>query len=324
MGSRRTFRIGTRKSALAQWQAAWVAEKLQTLGASVELVLMVTEGDRRQDLQADAWTSRGVFTREIQRALLENQVDIAVHSLKDLPTQPVEGLILAAVPQRGPVGDVLISRGHIRLADMPAGARIGTGSLRRQAQLLHARPDLQIVSVRGNVDTRIRKLQAGQYDAVVLAEAGLSRLGVPESEWTERLFPAVVLPAVGQGALGVEVRADDAETIELVHQFDDPASHAAVIAERAMLAHLHGGCLAPVAAWARVEAAQLLLTGRVLDPKGQQMLQLTESVEISVDPSASGPLEAEVFQKAVELGCRLADRLIAQGADQLIQASRAS
>lgn len=322
MGSRRTFRIGTRKSALAQWQAAWVAEKLQTLGATVELVPMVTEGDRRQDLQADAWTTRGIFTREIQKALLENQVDIAVHSLKDLPTQPVDGLILAAVPQRGPVGDVLISRGHIRLADMPAGARIGTGSLRRQAQLLHARADLQIVSVRGNVDTRIRKLRAGQYEAVVLAEAGLSRLGVPESEWTERLFPQVVLPAVGQGALGVEVRADDGETIEIVHQLDDPASHAAVVAERAMLAHLHGGCLAPVAAWGRVEAAQLLLTGRVLNPKGQQMLQLTESVDISVDQSTSGPLEAEVSQKAFELGCRLADRLLAQGADQLIQASR--
>lgn len=322
MGNRRTFRIGTRRSALAQWQAVWVAEQLQSLGATVELVPMVTEGDRRQDLQADAWTSRGVFTREIQKALLENQVDIAVHSLKDLPTQPVDGLILAAVPRRGPVGDVLISRGGIRLADMPPGAVLGTGSLRRQAQLLHARPDLQIVSVRGNVDTRIRKLQAGQYDGIVLAEAGLSRLGISESEWTERLFPAVLLPAVGQGALGVEIRADDSETASFVRQLDHPPSHLAAAAERAMLAHLHGGCLAPVAAWARMEQNQLLLTGRVLHPTGQQMLQLTESVEISVDQAISAPLEAEVFQKAVDLGRRLADLLLAQGADQLIQASR--
>ncbi len=322
MPSQRCFRIGTRRSVLAQWQAHWVAEKLQGLGAPVELVLIVTEGDRRQDLQADAWTSRGIFTREIQKALLEGRVDLAVHSLKDLPTQPVEGLMIAAVPERGPVGDVLISRHQSPLAQLPPGAVIGTGSLRRQAQLLHARPDLQMAPVRGNVDTRLRKLQAGQYDGIVLAEAGLARLGIPESAWTERLFPTVLLPAVGQGALGIEVRADDAQTRALVELVDDPATHAAVVAERAMLAHLHGGCLAPVAAWARIEHAQLVLTGRVLDPKGQQMLQATQTVRISPVLLGATPSQEELLHEAAALGRQVAEQLLAQGANQLILAAR--
>jgi len=319
----RTFRIGTRRSVLAQWQAAWVAEKLQALGARVELVPLVTEGDRRQDLQADAWTSRGIFTREIQNALLAGHVDIAVHSLKDLPTQPVPGLILAAVPERGPIGDVLLSRGHLRLAQMPPGAVLGTGSLRRQAQLLHARPDLKIHPIRGNVDTRIRKLQAGQYDGIILAEAGLSRLGIEESEWTERLFPQVVLPAVGQGALGVEVRSGDSETAEWVGLLDDPASHTAVAAERAMLFHLHGGCLAPVAAWGRMEHGQLLLTGRVLHPQGQPMVELTQTVSIpSCPPPGDRAGLEESLQAAEQLGFQVAEALLAQGADPLIRAAR--
>ncbi len=324
MPSSRPFRIGTRKSALAQWQAGWVAKTLQTLGANVQLIPIVTEGDRRQDLQTEGWTSRGLFTREIQKALLEAKVDLAIHSLKDLPTQKVPGLVLAAVPVRGPVGDVLIARHQTPLHKMPPGAVLGTGSFRRRAQLLHARPDLQIESIRGNVDTRIRKLQSGQYDGLVLAEAGLTRLGIPTTEWTERLFPTVLLPAVGQGALGIEVRAEDTEVQEWVQQFDDPVSHAAVVAERAMLARLYGGCLAPVAAWARMESDRFVLTGRVLDSQGSQMLEVTQSVSIPgtlwVDSSQSTvPLE-----EAEQLGRFVADELIVQGADKLIQSARNS
>ena len=322
MSSRRSFRIGTRRSALAQWQAQWVAEKLRSLGADVQLVLMVTEGDRRQELLADAWTTRGIFTRELQKALLDGQIDLAVHSLKDLPTQPVEGLLLAAVPERGPVGDVLIARNHCPLGQLPSGAIIGTGSLRRQAQMLHARPDLQMAPLRGNVDTRLRKLQAGQYDAIVLAEAGLSRLGIPESAWTERLFPGVLLPAIGQGALGIEVRADDAEAVGWVQRVDHPASHAAVVAERVMLSHLQGGCLAPVAAWARVEHHELLLTGRVLDPTGQQMVEVTQTAPIAQWLPDTGPAGTDLLETAAALGRQVAEELLAQGAGPLIQAAR--
>lgn len=322
MDGSRCFRIGTRRSVLAQWQANWVAEQLRCLGAKVELVLMVTEGDRGPPLPAPAWTSRGIFTREIQKALLEGQVDLAVHSLKDLPTQAVEGLILAAVPPRGPVGDVLISRAQIRLPHLPLGASIGTGSLRRQAQLLHARGDLKMLPIRGNVDTRLRKLQAGQYDAIVLAEAGLVRLGIGESGWTERLFPGVVLPAAGQGALGIEVRADDLDTVRLVQQLDEPATHAAVVAERAMVAHLQGGCLAPVAAWGRVEQNELVLTGRVLDPKGQQMVEVTQKAKVSSFLLEEAPSKRDLLSQAAELGRQVAAQLLQQGADRLIQAAR--
>lgn len=303
-----TVRIGTRGSPLARWQAEWVAGRLTALGAAVELVPLVTEGDRQQTRSAPAVEGRGVFTKEIQNALLDGRADVAVHSLKDLPTDRIEGVALAAVPERGPVADAIVCRGAEGFEQLAPGAAVGTGSLRRQAQLLHARPDLRVEPVRGNVDTRLKKLDAGQFDAIVLAEAGLRRLGF-EGRITGLLPPAVMLPAVGQGALGLETRADDQPVRRLLAALDHAPTHAAVRAERAMLAALEGGCLAPIAAWGRVEEGRLALTGRVLDPRGTRKIESTASDGLN-DPEG--------------LGRRVAGELLAQGAAELIRASRAA
>ncbi len=200
-------------------------------------------------------------------ALLDNRIDLAVHSLKDLPTEHIPGLTLAAVPERESTGDVLVSNRFRSLHELPPRARIGTGSTRRQAQLLHQRPDLEILDIRGNVDTRLRKLDAGEYDAIILAEAGLKRL-----ELTGRIAQVLpreqMLPAVGQGALGIEARSDDAATLALLQPLNESATRASVLAERAMLRTLRGGCLAPVGAWGRIERDQLHLDGVVLSNDG--------------------------------------------------------
>jgi len=306
MPSSRSLRLGTRASALARWQADWVGARLVELGVEVILVPVTTSGDRDQRGSVAAIGAQGVFTKEIQQALLDDRIDLAVHSLKDLPTEPVDGLSLAAVPERAPPGDVLVGRQHATLDELPEGAVLGTGSLRRRAQMLHARPDLRVRAVRGNVDTRLRKLDAGDCDAVVLAEAGLQRLGLAE-RITQRLFPAILLPAVGQGALGLETRTDDEATRSVVGQLDHQPTHAAVVAERAMLAALKGGCLAPIAAWGRPEGDALTLTGRVLHPDG------THKIEAMLDGRIDEP---------TELGKRIAEALNAQGATELIRAAR--
>ena len=239
------LRLGTRASALARWQAGWVADQLTAAGHAVELVPIITQGDTSGTESIGSIGSPGVFTKELQRALLDDRIDLAVHSLKDLPTDVVEGLVLAAVPEREDVADVLISRDRIPFAKLKPSAAIGTGSLRRRAQLLHARPDLQMRDIRGNVDTRVRKLHEGQFDAIVLAAAGLNRLGLA-AEVTERLSAEIMLPAVGQGALGIEIRASDDSTRRGVALLDHAETHQSVIAERSLLAHLLGGCLAPV------------------------------------------------------------------------------
>lgn len=308
MASPSHIRIGTRGSALARWQAEWVAARLAELGVEVSLVLITTSGDVQQKGPVETIGTRGVFTKEIQRELLEGRVDLAVHSLKDLPTDVVPGLCLAAVPERAPVSDVLASRKYSSLAELPKAALVGTGSLRRRAQILHVRPDLRTQEIRGNVETRLRKLDEGQYDAVILAEAGLRRLGLVE-HITEVLPASVSLPAVGQGALGLETREDDENTRRILARLDDPASHAGVLAERAMLAALEGGCLAPIAAWGRMEGDRLVLTGRVLDADGARRLEATSQ------GTAPG---------AEDLGRRVADDLIAQGAAELIGAARQS
>ncbi|MCL4191473.1 MAG: hydroxymethylbilane synthase [Thermoguttaceae bacterium] len=306
MASGVQIRLGTRASALAQWQADWVLARLQERGARVTLVPISTSGDRDQQLPVDRIGGQGVFTKEIQRALLDGRIDLAVHSLKDLPTAAVEGLSLAAVPHRASTGDVLVSRRYPRLSELPQGAVVGTGSLRRQSQLLHYRADLKVQEIRGNVDTRLRKLDEGQFDAIVLAEAGLQRLGLAD-RITELVPPSILLPAVGQGALGLETRADDRATRAAVEPLDHPETHAAVVAERAMLAALHGGCMAPIAAWARVEEGILHITGRVLRRDGSKKLEA----------SHLGPAD-----DAASIGRELADELIAQGAAGLIEASR--
>ncbi len=300
------IRIGTRASQLALWQSHWVADQLRARGVEVEIVHVTTQGDVTRGPLARIG-GQGLFTKEIQRALLDGSVDLAVHSLKDLPTEPVEGLILGAVPERAGEGDALISSHTADVLQLPQGATVGTGSTRRQAQLLHARPDLKMAEIRGNLDTRLRKLDEGQYDALVLAEAGLRRLG-----WDDRIAQilpkSIMLPAVGQGALGLEIRADDPAARQAVAPLDDPATHAAVIAERAMLAALRGGCLAPVGAWGRSETAgRLRLDGVVLSADGRQRL---------VAHADSRP------EDAARLGQQVAADLLNQGAAALIAATR--
>ncbi len=230
-----------------------------------------------------------------------------MHSLKDLPTEPVDGLCLAAVPKRGPVGDVLVSREGLEFDELPKGALLGTGSSRRRSQLLHARPDLRIEGIRGNVETRLRKLQEGDFDALVLAEAGLERLNL-SGRVTQILPKSMMLPAVGQGALGLETRQQDAATRQAISLIDDSATHQGVLAERALLAALRGGCLAPVGAWGRIEAdGQLHLSAVVLSGDGRLRLH----VELSGTPA-----------EAIDLGHHAAAELLAQGAGELIQAAR--
>ena len=299
------IRLGTRASLLAQWQANWVSARLRELGVVVELIPITTSGDQQQS-GTGPLAGTGLFTKELQRELLAGRIDLAVHSLKDLPTDVVPGLGLAAVPARAPVCDVLIAGRWASLDELPPGAVVGTGSLRRRAQLLHVRRDLQMRDIRGNVDTRLRKLRAGEFDAIVLAQAGLERLGLAD-QITQVLPLDIALPAVGQGALGIESRTDDAAVRKALAALDDPATHAAATAERAMLAVLHGGCMAPIAAWARIDSAALVLTGRVLNPSGDRKIEATRS---------ASPNQAE------QLGRQVAEDLKAQGAVELIEEAR--
>jgi hydroxymethylbilane synthase len=298
--------LGTRASPLARWQADWVAAQLERHGVDVELVPLSTRGDREQAGPIGAMGGQGVFTKELQRALLAGEVDLAVHSLKDLPTDAVAGLTLAAVPPRGAAGDVLVSRKVRSWEELPAGAVIGTGSLRRRTQLWHARADLKMEDVRGNVDTRLRKLDEGLYDALILAEAGLERLGLA-GEITQVLPKSLMLPAVGQGALGIEARADDRRTLAALAPLDDPETHGAVLAERALLATLRGGCLAPIGAWGRVADGRLSLSGVVLSLDGAKRLTAEAAGDVA---------------DAVALGGSVAAELLSRGAGEFIAASR--
>ena len=300
------LRLGTRASPLARWQADWVAGELRKRGVEVELVLISTQGDVKTGPLGQIG-GQGLFTKEIQRALLDGQIDLAVHSLKDLPTAEVEGLSLAAVPERESIADVLVCNSAKSLSELSPNARVGTGSLRRRAQLLHQRPDLQMLEIRGNVETRLRKLDQGEYDALVLAQAGLHRLGLDVR--IAGVIPlSLMLPAVGQGALGIETRADDASTRQLLAPLNHEPTHQSITAERSLLAALRGGCLAPVGAWGRVENGTLKLDGTVLSGDGRQR----------IFASSSGHAAS-----ALEIGREVARQLIAQGAESLIAASRA-
>lgn len=306
-----TIRLGTRGSQLARWQAEWVAERVRGVGQPVELVEIATHGDIDRARPIEEIGTRGVFTKAIQRALLAGEIDLAVHSLKDLPTEPVAGLTMAAVPPRESPADVLVTNIAASLDELPHGARIGTGSLRRQAQLRHRRPDLQIEDIRGNVDTRLQKLDDGQFDAIVLAEAGLRRLGVTGR--IRQVLPFdLMLPAVGQGALAIECRSSDVATQARVAAIDDPATHSAALAERALLARLRGGCMAPIGAWGRVEADRWHLSAVVLNADGTRRIEVHDAMEITTTTNAE------------QLGIRVADALLAQGAAKLIAASRTS
>jgi hydroxymethylbilane synthase len=295
------LRLGTRASQLAQWQANWVTDQLRQRGIQVELVPITTSGDQQQTA-AGPLIGTGIFTKEIQRELIAGKIDLAVHSLKDLPTETVPGLALTAVPDRAPVADAFISDRFESLEQLPPGATVGTGSLRRRAQLLNHRNDLEMRDIRGNVDTRLRKLREGYYDAIILAQAGLDRLGL--TKHIAQILPlTLMLPAVGQGALGIEARVDDLATRSALACLDHSPTHAAAKAERALLATLHGGCMAPIAAWGRIEGGQLILTGRVLDPAGVERLEATQI----------GTLD-----EAETLGQTAAGKLLEQGAAELI------
>jgi hydroxymethylbilane synthase len=305
-----SLRLGTRASPLARWQANWVAAALAARGVAVDLVLLATQGDAQQQPPlASLGPTPGLFTKELQRALLDGRIDLAVHSLKDLPTDPIPGVALAAVPLRHDPRDVLLARGPQSLGELPPGAVVGTGSWRRRAQLLHHRPDLQVQDVRGNVDSRVRKLQAGHYDALLLALAGLERLGLA-AQVSQVLPVEIIMPAVGQGALGIEIRSDDQTTRSLVEPLDDSALHQAVLAERALLRALRGGCLAPVGAWARLASStELTLDAVVVGRDGRTRLAAR----------GAGPPHF-----AADLGQRVAQHLLDQGAAELIAAARDS
>lgn len=314
MNSSPCLRIGTRASALARWQAEWVAARLTEQGTSVELVPISTRGDREQQGPIGQIVGGdGVFTKELERALAAGEIDLAVHSLKDLPTAMPPELVLAAVPRRGPTGDVLVARRAGSFDELPPGATVGTGSLRRRAQLWHARPDLRMADIRGNVDTRLRKVDSGEFDAIVLAEAGLERLGLA-GFITEVLPKELILPAVGQGALGVETRADDRRSREAVRVLDDFETRQAVEAERSMLSELCGGCLAPIGAWGRREGGHLRLSGVVASSDGRTRLLATGLLATGAAPD----------ETAAELGRRVAQALLAQGAAALVEACRSA
>jgi hydroxymethylbilane synthase len=304
----RTLRLGTRRSALALAQARLVADALIAGGARVDLVEIVTEGDRSAAAITELGDT-GVFVTALRQALAKGSVDLAVHSLKDLPTTPAAGISLAAIPPRADPRDALVARGGAGLAELPAGSTVGTGSPRRTAQLLGLGLGLRVVPIRGNVDTRLRQVSDGHVDAVVVAAAGLTRLG-RRDEITEILDPLQMLPAPGQGALAVECRSDDADlAAALAEQLDDPPTRASVTAERALLAALQAGCTAPVGALADLAAGEgeeedeLYLRAVVGAADGSQLIRL----------SAAGPLT-----DGDALGHRLAAALIDAGAADLI------
>lgn len=312
-----TIRIATRESALARWQANWVAALLNQRGYSVEMVYLTTHGDIHQTGPVETIGTEGVFTKEIQRAVLENRADIAVHSLKDLPTLPTPSLTLSAVPARAPVADCLVSAFYRNLEDIPADAVIGTGSLRRKAQLLAINSSWNIVPIRGNLQTRLGKLRTeesqkgapfdGSFDAIILAEAGLRRMEY-DSRISQIIPLNLIMPAIGQGALGLESRQGDTITQNALSKINDSNVYASVTAERALLSALQGGCLAPVACVSHLlDNSVLELTGRVIAVDGSAVLENTQR---------------SALESADELGKNVANNLIAQGAADLIAQAR--
>jgi hydroxymethylbilane synthase len=299
------LRIGTRGSRLALWQANFVADLLRPLIAarSIEIVEVETTGDRTPDRLLTEISGEGVFTKEIQRAVLAGKADVAVHSLKDLPTLTVEGLVLAAVPPRGPVQDVFVSCRQRSFDQLPPEAVVASSSPRRRAQALHRRPDLRVVEIRGNVETRLKKLVEENLDALILAKAGLERLGLGQNFFIEPL--EWMLPAVGQGALGLECRADDATTRDLLQKLEDRPTRQAVDAERAFLRALGGGCQVPIGVYTSMQQDTLHLRGVVLSPDGKQRLEAE---------GAANAMDSE------SLGSSVAQELLSKGAQQLLNA----
>ena len=297
----RILRIGTRGSMLAKWQAESVRKKLfVATGREAEIVVIKTSGDKMQQAPLTQIGDKGIFVKELEEALLEETIDLAVHSVKDVPTDIPSRLMFPAVCRRDDVRDCLVGS---TLTNLRNGARVGTSSLRRQAQLRHLRPDLDLRELRGNIDTRLRKVESGEYEAVMVAKAGLDRLGLSK-RISEVLSPEVCMPAVGQGAIAVECRLKDSEAGELLAPLDDAETRTAIIAERALLAALQGGCQVPLGAWARVERGELLLEACVCSVDGSQY----------VKQRATGLLD-----QAAQLGEHMARVLIEAGAQSILE-----
>jgi hydroxymethylbilane synthase len=301
----KTIRIGTRGSPLAVWQAEWIRSRLLDLHPQyeAELVKIKTTGDKITDVPLSRVGGKGLFVKEIETALLEGRIDLAVHSMKDMPAEIPPGLCIGAMPERENPLDVLISRNAHSFEDLPRGARLGTSSLRRGAQVLHARPDVTVRPLRGNLDTRIRKLETEGLDAIIVAASGVKRLGL-EAHITEYLPEAIMLPAIGQGALAIEMREDHDSTRGLIAPLDHRETRLAVKSERAFLARLEGGCQVPIAARARIIGDELELTGLVAEVDGSVVLRET----------ITGPVD-----QTEKLGVELANRLLRKGGREILE-----
>lgn len=297
------IRLGSRGSNLAMWQAELIRSEVErNTGRKAEIIRIRTTGDMILDVPLSKVGGKGLFVKEIEDALLSSRIDLAVHSMKDVPTDLPPGLVIAAITRREDPRDAFLSLAHSRFEDLPQGARIGTSSLRRQTQLLAVRPDLAIESLRGNLDTRIRRMEEGRFDGIILAAAGLKRLGW-ENRITQYLPEDISLPAIGQGALGVETRGDDRDTREAVSFLDDRDTSLAVRAERGFLKRLEGGCQVPIAAYGRTEGDGIVLRGMVGRPDGSEILR------DGIEGDASDP---------EGLGLALAERLLARGAKEIL------
>lgn len=300
------IRIATRKSLLALWQAEHVAECLKAAhpGLEVELVTFTTEGDKILDTPLAKIGGKGLFVKELERAIFDGDADLAVHSMKDVPVELPDGLHLPVIMERHDPRDAFCSNDYASLDELPQGARLGTSSLRRECQLHERRPDLKVLSLRGNIHTRLAKLDAGDYDAIILAASGLKRVGL-EDRIRAELPPEVSLPAIGQGALGIECRVDDTRINELIAVLDDPDTHICVTAERALNHRLEGGCQVPIAGFAVLDGQHLHLSGLVGRTDGSEILR----------GAIFGPPH-----EAAEMGKALGEELLARGADEILEA----
>jgi hydroxymethylbilane synthase len=296
----RHLRIGTRGSLLAKWQAEFVRKRLfSAAGVEAEIVVIKTSGDKFANSPLTQIGGKGIFIKELEDALLEESIDVAVHSVKDIPTEIHSRLSFPAVFRREDVRDCLVAANGATLANLRRGARVGTGSLRRQSQLRHIRPDLDVRDLRGNVDTRLRKAQSGEYDAILLAKAGLDRLGWSD-RITETFAPDVFLPAVGQGAIAAECRLSDSEAAEVLGTLDDAESRSAIIAERALLSALQGGCQVPLGAWARSERGEFVLEACVCSVDGAQYVRQ----RATATPEQAAALGEHVARLLLEAGAQ--------------------
>lgn len=310
-----TITIATRESPLALWQAEFIKTQLQHYypNLTVNLLGMTTKGDQILDSPLSKIGGKGLFVKELESSLLDGRADLAVHSMKDVPMHFPEGLELGVICKRHNPFDALVSHHYASLDDLPQGAVVGTSSLRRQSQLLLLRPDLVVKSLRGNVNTRLRKLDDGEYDAIILAASGLQRLGM-DDRITAIIDDKQSLPAVGQGALGIEVRCSDSAIKQLLSVLIDPESTLTVAAERAMNTRLNGGCQVPIAGFAQLEQQQLQLSALVAEPDGSLVLRSSASINIDTDDYLQHVSAAEA------LGVKVADDLLAQGAEQILAA----